>query len=120
MEDVKQRILEFIAVGRLRGSTQGKILCLVRANMSSVLHALIWPCPCFYPPAYVVAEMRWPCVRRSGLLVLARRRSEGPLPTHSTASTTASPWEGSAMSLRSKVTNNIGYLHVSGIDPVQA
>jgi Lon-like ATP-dependent protease len=29
MEDVKDRILEFIAVGRLRGSTQGKILCLV-------------------------------------------------------------------------------------------
>jgi ATP-dependent Lon protease len=29
LEDVKQRILEFIAVGRLRGSTQGKILCLV-------------------------------------------------------------------------------------------
>lgn len=29
LEDVKDRILEFIAVGRLRGSTQGKILCLV-------------------------------------------------------------------------------------------
>lgn len=29
LEDVKQRILEFIAVGRLKGSTQGKILCLV-------------------------------------------------------------------------------------------
>ena len=29
LEDVKQRILEFIAVGRLRGGTQGKILCLV-------------------------------------------------------------------------------------------
>jgi ATP-dependent Lon protease len=29
LEDVKQRILEFIAVGRLRGSTQGKIMCLV-------------------------------------------------------------------------------------------
>ncbi len=29
LEDVKERILEFIAVGRLRGSTQGKILCLV-------------------------------------------------------------------------------------------
>ncbi|KAK2078600.1 hypothetical protein QBZ16_003440 [Prototheca wickerhamii] len=29
LEDVKERILEFIAVGQLRGSTQGKILCLV-------------------------------------------------------------------------------------------
>jgi hypothetical protein len=29
LADVKDRILEFIAVGRLRGSTQGKILCLV-------------------------------------------------------------------------------------------
>lgn len=29
LKDVKDRILEFIAVGRLRGSTQGKILCLV-------------------------------------------------------------------------------------------
>ncbi|EFN59870.1 hypothetical protein CHLNCDRAFT_33715 [Chlorella variabilis] len=29
LEDVKDRILEFIAVGKLRGSTQGKILCLV-------------------------------------------------------------------------------------------
>ncbi|CAL5228054.1 g11119 [Coccomyxa viridis] len=29
LEDVKERVLEFIAVGRLRGSTHGKILCLV-------------------------------------------------------------------------------------------
>ncbi|GAX85453.1 hypothetical protein CEUSTIGMA_g12869.t1 [Chlamydomonas eustigma] len=29
LEDVKERILEFIAVSRLRGSAQGKILCLV-------------------------------------------------------------------------------------------
>ena len=29
MTDVKDRILEFIAVGRLRGSTRGKIMCLV-------------------------------------------------------------------------------------------
>ena len=29
LDDVKDRILEFIAVGRLRGSTHGKILCLV-------------------------------------------------------------------------------------------
>jgi endopeptidase La len=29
MQDVKDRILEFIAVGKLRGSVQGKILCLV-------------------------------------------------------------------------------------------
>ncbi|EIE24366.1 ATP-dependent protease La [Coccomyxa subellipsoidea C-169] len=29
LEDVKERVLEFIAVGRLRGSTQGNILCLV-------------------------------------------------------------------------------------------
>jgi ATP-dependent Lon protease len=29
LQDVKDRILEFIAVGKLRGSTQGKILCLV-------------------------------------------------------------------------------------------
>ena len=29
MEDVKERILEFIAVGKLRGTVQGKILCLV-------------------------------------------------------------------------------------------
>lgn len=29
LEDVKERILEFIAVGKLRGSTTGKILCLV-------------------------------------------------------------------------------------------
>ncbi|GBG83520.1 hypothetical protein CBR_g37235 [Chara braunii] len=28
LTDVKERILEFIAVGRLRGSTQGKIICL--------------------------------------------------------------------------------------------
>lgn len=27
MEDVKKRILEFIAVSQLRGTTQGKILC---------------------------------------------------------------------------------------------
>ena len=29
LEDVKDRILEFIAVGKLRGSSTGKILCLV-------------------------------------------------------------------------------------------
>ena len=29
MKDVKDRILEFIAVGKLRGQVQGKILCLV-------------------------------------------------------------------------------------------
>ena len=29
LEDVKERILEFIAVGHLRGATHGKILCLV-------------------------------------------------------------------------------------------
>eukprot|EP01026_Neomeris_dumetosa_P047093 TRINITY_DN4033_c0_g1_i13.p1 TRINITY_DN4033_c0_g1~~TRINITY_DN4033_c0_g1_i13.p1 ORF type:complete len:825 (-),score=184.39 TRINITY_DN4033_c0_g1_i13:307-2781(-) len=29
LQDVKERILEFIAVGKLKGSTQGKILCLV-------------------------------------------------------------------------------------------
>lgn len=29
LDDVKDRILEFIAVGKLRGSTHGKILCLV-------------------------------------------------------------------------------------------
>jgi len=29
LEDVKERILEFIAVGALRGSTQGKIICFV-------------------------------------------------------------------------------------------
>jgi Lon-like ATP-dependent protease len=29
MSDVKDRILEFVAVGKLRGSVQGKILCLV-------------------------------------------------------------------------------------------
>lgn len=29
LQDVKARILEFIAVSRLRGSAQGKILCLV-------------------------------------------------------------------------------------------
>ena len=29
LKDVKDRILEFIAVGQLRGNTQGKILCLV-------------------------------------------------------------------------------------------
>ena len=29
LKDVKERVLEFIAVGRLRGSTHGKILCLV-------------------------------------------------------------------------------------------
>jgi Lon-like ATP-dependent protease len=29
MKDVKDRILEFIAVGKLRGRVQGKILCLV-------------------------------------------------------------------------------------------
>lgn len=27
MDDVKKRILEFIAVSQLKGSTQGKILC---------------------------------------------------------------------------------------------
>lgn len=27
MEDVKKRILEFIAVSKLKGSTHGKILC---------------------------------------------------------------------------------------------
>lgn len=27
MEDIKKRILEFIAVSHLKGSTQGKILC---------------------------------------------------------------------------------------------
>lgn len=35
MQDVKERILEFIAVAKLRGSSQGKILCLV----------------CLHPPA---------------------------------------------------------------------
>lgn len=29
MKDVKDRILEFIAVGNLKGSVQGKILCMV-------------------------------------------------------------------------------------------
>ena len=29
LEDVKERILEFIAVGKLRGSIEGKILCMV-------------------------------------------------------------------------------------------
>lgn len=29
LKEVKERVLEFIAVGRLRGSTHGKILCLV-------------------------------------------------------------------------------------------
>ncbi len=29
MQDVKDRILEFVAVGKLRGKVQGKILCLV-------------------------------------------------------------------------------------------
>ena len=29
MDDVKQRILEFIAVGKLNKSVQGKILCFV-------------------------------------------------------------------------------------------
>jgi Lon-like ATP-dependent protease len=29
LDDVKERVLEFIAVARLRGSTHGKILCLV-------------------------------------------------------------------------------------------
>jgi hypothetical protein len=29
LEDVKERILEFIAVSKMRGSAQGKILCLV-------------------------------------------------------------------------------------------
>ena len=29
MEDVKKRILEFIAVSSLKGTTQGKILCFV-------------------------------------------------------------------------------------------
>lgn len=27
MEDIKRRILEFIAVSQLKGSTQGKIIC---------------------------------------------------------------------------------------------
>lgn len=27
MEDIKKRVLEFIAVSQLKGSTQGKILC---------------------------------------------------------------------------------------------
>jgi ATP-dependent Lon protease len=29
MADVKERILEFIAVGKLKGSVQGKIICMV-------------------------------------------------------------------------------------------
>ena len=29
MEDVKQRILEFIAVGKLNNTVQGKIICFV-------------------------------------------------------------------------------------------
>ena len=29
LEDIKERILEFIAVGALKGSTQGKIMCFV-------------------------------------------------------------------------------------------
>lgn len=37
LDDVKDRILEFIAVSRLRGSAQGKILCLVRDGGSCKL-----------------------------------------------------------------------------------
>ena len=29
MKDVKDRILEFLAVGKLRGTVEGKIICLV-------------------------------------------------------------------------------------------
>ena len=29
LEDVKERILEFVAVSKMRGSVQGKIICLV-------------------------------------------------------------------------------------------
>jgi hypothetical protein len=29
LQDVKDRILEFIAVGKLKGSVQGKIMCMV-------------------------------------------------------------------------------------------
>lgn len=29
LQDVKERILEFIAVGKLKGTVQGKILCIV-------------------------------------------------------------------------------------------
>lgn len=29
LKDVKERILEFIAVGKMRGTVEGKILCLV-------------------------------------------------------------------------------------------
>lgn len=29
LEDVKDRILEFIAVGKMKGTLKGKILCLV-------------------------------------------------------------------------------------------
>lgn len=47
LEDVKERILEFIAVGRLRGSTQGKILCLV--GPPGVPHYTLLPIPATRP-----------------------------------------------------------------------
>ena len=44
LQDVKDRILEFIAVGKLRGSTHGKILCLVSLHTRSSSYKKRVPC----------------------------------------------------------------------------
>lgn len=48
MEDIKKRILEFIAVSQLKGSTQGKILCFYgppgvgKTSIGTILRHLFW------------------------------------------------------------------------------
>ena len=41
LSQVKGRILEFLAVGKLRGSVQGKILCLRRVWVRQVLEGVL-------------------------------------------------------------------------------
>jgi hypothetical protein len=43
LKDVKDRILEFIAVGKLRGTVEGKIICFVGPPGMRVYISSYWP-----------------------------------------------------------------------------
>ena len=69
LQDVKDRILEFIAVGKLRGSTHGKILCLVSHQPISTMRGVIWQASdcCFVlSPKCCVDAMACLCGPREG------------------------------------------------------